>query len=164
MKKHSDNYIPADPMVTPASIYGNSDNSLNKIIRDFSWLVVICRCWCFSITLLCLSRSVHKRLLEKAHWWVHLSASSASLVLLVGFALARLLEKPLACSIYNKSYGERLGWSFFRTLVYTSEFWRKRSCAYAQASAEPPTTAQATTPTSMYMAASLCVSRGTATS
>ena len=26
---HSDNYIPADPMVTPASIYGNSDNSLN---------------------------------------------------------------------------------------------------------------------------------------
>jgi len=30
MKKHSDNYIPADPMVTPASIYGNSDNSLNN--------------------------------------------------------------------------------------------------------------------------------------
>jgi hypothetical protein len=30
MKKHSDNYIPADPMVTPASIYGISDNSLNN--------------------------------------------------------------------------------------------------------------------------------------
>ena len=27
---HSDNYIPADPMVTPASIYGISDNSLNN--------------------------------------------------------------------------------------------------------------------------------------
>jgi hypothetical protein len=30
MKKHSDNYIPADPMVTPASIFGISDNSLNN--------------------------------------------------------------------------------------------------------------------------------------
>lgn len=30
MKKHSDNYIPADPMVTPASIYGISDNNLNN--------------------------------------------------------------------------------------------------------------------------------------
>lgn len=30
MKKHSDNYIPADPMVTPASILGTSDNSLNN--------------------------------------------------------------------------------------------------------------------------------------
>lgn len=30
MKKHSDNYIPADPMVTPASISGISDNSLNN--------------------------------------------------------------------------------------------------------------------------------------
>jgi hypothetical protein len=32
MKKHSDNYIPADPMVTPASISGISDNSLNNKI------------------------------------------------------------------------------------------------------------------------------------
>ena len=44
MKKHSDNYIPADPMVTPASIYGNSDNSLNNkrhiISRDVGIVII----------------------------------------------------------------------------------------------------------------------------
>jgi hypothetical protein len=41
---HSDNYIPADPMVTPASISGNSDNSLNNkrflISRDVGIVII----------------------------------------------------------------------------------------------------------------------------
>lgn len=44
MKKHSDNYIPADPMVTPASIFGFSDNSLNNkrllISRDVGIVII----------------------------------------------------------------------------------------------------------------------------
>lgn len=44
MKKHSDNYIPADPMVTPASISGNYDNSLNNkrllIYRDVGIVII----------------------------------------------------------------------------------------------------------------------------
>ena len=44
MKKHSDNYIPADPMVTPASIFGISDNSLNNkrllISRDVGIVII----------------------------------------------------------------------------------------------------------------------------
>jgi hypothetical protein len=44
MKKHSDNYIPADPMVTPASILGFSDNSLNNkrllISRDVGIVII----------------------------------------------------------------------------------------------------------------------------
>jgi len=44
MKKHSDNYIPADPMVTPASIFGISENSLNNkrllISRDVGIVII----------------------------------------------------------------------------------------------------------------------------